>query len=420
MKIKCLWFAMLLVALCACEHSPQQNHYCINGKLSDKDDNMKRLLTGVSAVLTDKSGTVVYDGQVNLQDTISCRYSISDIPSGTYDLRFVGQYYHAVNREIQVDGDVNLDVELEPVRVVTVDHEEIRFEPRVETRSLTLTNESEQDVMFFITIDSELLTSCIVELSSPGLDRSSSGWAGYLRGSQSMTINIDVKRWQMGVVEGDFRIMASMPYGHENILIPMIVETSELDMSANVRGTVRDTAGNPLKGVAMFDHVTETFEFTDENGEYSFDYIPSTSSMIQVVAYSEYHMSQRLSEEYDVKEFVMDFTLEPVQNHITFDKKTIDFGSGVIVQGAEKETIEVNATSDAGGIVGFSVIRANRDIDFAISCNPASGAFNGSTKFVFSLARERSDGPGEYMSHFIITTQDAGSYIFPVTYTIVE
>ncbi len=420
MKIRILWFAALFVALCACEQSPRQDHYSINGRLSDKDDNMKRLLTGVSAVLTDKSGAVIYDGHVNLQDTIGCRYSIPDIPSGTYDLHFAGQYYHAVNREIQVNSDVTLDVEMEPIRVVTLDREEIRFEPRVNTRALTLTNESGQDVRFFITIDSELLTSCVVGLSSPGLDRNSSGWAGYLKENQSMTVDISILRGQMGVVEGDFRIMVTMPYGHENIVVPMIVETSELDMSANLRGTVKDTAGNPLQGVAMFNHVTESFAYTDENGVYSFDHIPPTSSMIEIVAYSEHHMYQRLSEEYAVKEFVMDFTLEPVQNHLTFDKKTIDFGAGVIVQGAEKETIEANAISDAEGIIGFSVIRAGRDIDFAISCNPASGAMNGSKKFVFSLARERSDGPGEYMSHFIITTQEAGSYVFPVKYTIVE
>ena len=190
-------------------------------------------------------------------------------------------------------------------------------------------------------------------------------------------------------------------------------------MSANLRGTVRDTDGNPLEGVAVWNNCSETFAYTDEYGGYSFDSLPYLS-MINVTAYSEYHAIQSKSEEYEVREFVMDLVLEPVANHVTFDRKSIDFGEGKIVTGAEKEKVEVNAVSDDGGIVEFSVVRATRDIDFAIGCTPASGAFKAAKKFTFTLDREKSEGLGEYGGYFIIQTMNAGSYVFPITYSNIE
>ena len=44
--------------------------------------------------------------------------------------------------------------------------------------------------------------------------------------------------------------------------------------------------------------------------------------MVRTEVFSEYHSFQTQSEEYEVKEFVMDFTLEPVRKHITFDSRT--------------------------------------------------------------------------------------------------
>ena len=159
--------------------------------------------------------------------------------------------------------------------------------------------------------------------------------------------------------------------------------------------------------------------YTDVNGEYSFETLPYIS-MVRTEVFSEYNSFQTQSEEYEVKEFVMDFTLEPVRKHITFDRNNIDFGEGRIVEGAEKEKIEVNATSDTGEIVNFSIVSTTREADFAISCNPASGALRGTKKFVFSLARERSAGLGEYKRNLVVRTEDAGSYVFTITYTNVE
>ena len=121
-----------------------------------------------------------------------------------------------------------------------------------------------------------------------------------------------------------------------------------------------------------------------------------------------------------MKEFVMDFTLQPAHKHITFDRKHIDFGEGKIIEGAEKEKIEVNATSDTGEMVTFSIVSTTREADFAVSYNPASGVLKDSKKFVFSLARERSAGLGGYERNLVVRTEDAGSYVFRITYTNIE
>ena len=199
----------------------------------------------------------------------------------------------------------------------------------------------------------------------------------------------------------------------------MRIETSERDVCANLRGTVRDVDGNPLEGVAVWNSCSETITYTDENGEYSFDVLPYIS-MIRTEVFSEYHAFQTKSEEYAVREFVMDFALEPVQKHITFDRKDIDFGEGRIVEGAEKEKFEVNATSDTGEWVEFSIVSTTREADFAVTWNPASGTIRPNTKFVFSLARERSKGLGEYVRNIVVRTKDAGSYVLTVTYRNVE
>ena len=128
-------------------------------------------------------------------------------------------------------------------------------------------------------------------------------------------------------------------------------------MYANLRGTVRDTEGKPLEGVAVWNSCTETITYTDSYGEYSFDALPSMS-MVWTEVFSEYHSFQTKSEEYEVKELVMDFTLEPVQKHITFDRKHVDFGEGRIVEGAEKEKIEAERAENAKMMEELRELRA--------------------------------------------------------------
>ena len=71
-------------------------------------------------------------------------------------------------------------------------------------------------------------------------------------------------------------------------------------------------------------------------------------------------------------------------------------------------------------MITFSIVSTTREADFAVTYNPASGVIKDTKKLVFSLARERSAGLGEYTRNLVVRTEDAGSYVFTVTYTNVE
>lgn len=415
---KILFF--LLIVFTACDSwQSQVGKYTISGTISDLEDNDARLMTGVSAVVRDGEGKTVFSGDAIAEGTVGSAYSIAGIPQGEYELEFKGNYYKSRIYDVTVDGDTELDVELEPVHMMIVGQQEVRFESRVSQQTLSVKNLSDKEVTFKISSDLTADDLFLLEMSAPGLRQVDSGWLGTITPSSSVEVAIRILRNTAEDVEGTLHISSTHPYKWERYDIPFIVETSEKDLYADLRGTVRDTAGNPLEGVAVWNNCTETIVFTDENGEYSFESL-SPLSMIQAVAYSEYHNVQSQSEEYDVREFTMDFALEPVDKHIVFDRKTIDFGAGVVVPGAAKETIIVNASCDAEGAIGFSLVRTTGEVDFAVDYTPASGAFVGSRKFTFSLDRERSAGKGEYKQNIVIQTIDAGSYVFPVTYEIID
>lgn len=410
----------LLIIFTACDSWQSQVHkYAITGNISDMDGNDARLMTGVGAVVRDNEGKIVFSGDAIAEGTVGATYSISGIPQGEYELEFKGTYYKPRVYDVVLNGDTELDVELEPVHMMIIEQPEVRFESRVSQQILSVKNMSDKEVTFKISTDLTPDDLFLLEMTAPGLRLVDGDWLGTIAPTATVEVDIKILRNNAEDVEGILHIASTHPYNWEKYDIPFIVETSGKDYSADLRGTVRDTAGNPLEGVAVWNNCTETIVFTDENGEYCFESLPHFS-MIQTVAYSEYHDVQSLSEEYDVREFTMDFALEPVDKHIVFDRKTIDFGAGVIVPGAGKETIVVNASCDAEETVGFSLVRTTREVDFAIDYTPASGAFIGNRKFTFSLDREKSAGKGEYKQNIIIQTMDAGSYVFPVTYEIVD
>lgn len=401
---------------CACDSLKNQvEGHSISGVISDMEGSQERLMTGVSAVVTNDSGMQVYSGSVIPEGTVGGGYSIEGIPPGKYEVVFQGDYYKPESYEVSVSGDTVLDVELEPIHLMAVEQDEILFGSRVNEQTLTIRNLSETQISFGIRTDLPVGDLFFLEMSAPGLKSDGRGWYGTLSPMSALDVRIKISRASMENVEGLLHIFSTDPYKWERFDLPLAVETSERDVCANLRGTVRDLDGNPLEGVAVWNNCSETITYTDEDGEYSFDVLPYLS-IITAEVFSEYHAFQTKSEEYEVKEFVMDFTLEPVQKHITFDRKDIDFGEGRIVEGAEKEKIEVNATSDTGDWIGFSIVSTTREADFAVSWNPASGSVRPTSKFVFSLARERSKGLGEYMRNIVVRTEDAGSYVFTITY----
>lgn len=413
-------FFCLMIICCACDPSlTQVGKYSISGTISDMEGSQERLMTGVYATVTNKTGGQVYSGEVIPEGVVGGSYAIKGIPQGEYDVVFQGDYYKPGSYVVSVSGDTELDVELEPIHLMTIDQNEVLFEPRINERVLTVRNLSETPINFGIRADMPMGDLFFLEISAPGLKPDGRGWHGTIDPMSSLDVNMKILRASMENVEGVLHIFSTAPYTWERYDIPMVIETSEKDMYANLTGTVRDVEGIPLEGVAVWNNCTETLTYTDENGQYSFETLPYIS-MIRTEVYSEYHHQQAQSEEYAVREFVMDFVLEPVDKHITFDRKYIDFGEGRIVDGAEKEKIEVNASSDTGEIVEFSIVSTTRDVDFAINYNPASGAFQGTRKFVFTLDRGRSKGLGEYTRNFVLRTEDAGSYVFRIAYTNIE
>lgn len=411
---------LILMICCACDSL--QNHvegHSIGGVISDIEGSPERLMTGVYAVVTNDAGEQVYSGDVIPEGTVGGSYSIEGIPSGEYEVMFHGDYYKQESYNVSVSGDTVLDVELEPIHLVEVEQDEILFESRVNEQTLTIRNLSEKPISFGIRTDLPVGDLFFLEMSASGLKQGDRGWHGTVSPMSALDVRIKISRASMENIEGLLHIFSTAPYNWERFDLPMRIETSERDVCANLRGTVRDVEGNPLEGVAVWNSCSETITYTDENGEYSFDVLPYIS-MIRTEVFSEYHAFQTKSEEYAVREFVMDFALEPVQKHITFDRKDIDFGEGRIVEGAEKEKFEVNAASDTGEWVEFSIVSTTREADFAVTWNPASGTIRPNTKFVFSLARERSKGLGEYVRNIVVRTKDAGSYVLTVTYRNVE
>ena len=418
--MKRLVMFMMLIACCACNLlSPQQEKHSISGVISDTEGGQERLMTGISAVVHDEEGVQVFSGDVIPEGAVGGSYSIPGVPDGEYEITFQGEYYKPRSYDVSVAGDTKLDAELEPIRILVAGQEEVRFASRVSRQILSVGNAGSKSMNIVLKAHMPQDALADLKITAAGLRKVDGSWIGSIAAGASLDMEIDILRYSAESFEGSLEIYCTDPYKWERCEVSVFVETTERDMCANLKGTVRDADGNPLEGVAVWNNCLETFAYTDENGGYSFDALPYLS-LISVTTYSEYHADQSTSEEYQVREFVMDFVLEPVSNHVTFDRKQIDFGGGKIVPGAETERIEVNAVSDDGGIVEFSVVRATRDIDMAIGCTPASGAFKETRKFTFTLDREKSDGLGEFGQYFIIKTMNAGSYVFPISYTNIE
>ena len=170
---------LILMICCACDSL--QNHvegHSIGGVISDVEGSAERLMTGVYAVVTNDVGSQIYSGVVIPEGTVGGSYSIEGIPSGEYEVVFHGDYYKQESYAVSVSGDTVLDVELEPIHLMEVEQDEIRFESRVNEQTLTIRNLSEEPLSFGIRTDLPVGDLFFLEMSAPGLKQGDRGWHG--------------------------------------------------------------------------------------------------------------------------------------------------------------------------------------------------------------------------------------------------
>ncbi len=414
-----------LAAFTACEELAMKKDvkYTISGTISDPASNGKRLLSGIHACVTGSSGMVVYNGPVQLTDTVSCRYSLKDIPAGDYTILFDGTYYAESQYHLSVKGDENLNVSLSPAPLFSVGTEQIRLGPRVQSQELILSNISGKDIA--IALRPDPATEKGIRAITPDLKHKlPNGWYGYLAAGETKRFTIEAVHEEEGLREGSLRICAGEPAWIETA-IPLSVETSGRDFHANVVGTVVDNQGNPLKDILIYCECTGTTTRTDENGRYAFEDLPYRSRF-HVTALPEFYQCKD-SEDFDyvVDEIVADLTLEPCTNHLVLDRNEVDFGTGSISgsDGSKPEIIKVLISLETDKEVNYRLTvydtSLNPVVAPGLNYSPTFADASIFPNLYFQLGRTVSDvGTHRYMA--LLKTDTAGAYLIPITYTNTE
>ncbi len=409
-------FLTCLAVLAACGEPAVEveQKYTISGKITDPDGNGKRLLTGINATVSGAGG-VVFDGPVNLSDTISCKYAIKDIPAGRYEFLFSGNCYRDSRFTLDVKGDMTLDVVLSPVQLVSVDKEELVFESRVKSQQFSITNISGQDLTLLIRSGGD--SGRFIRNVTPGL-KQESGWLLILAAGETQRITVEVFHEQEGVEEGQLEFSSLTTQEWIVSELPVRMETTSRDFYANLVGKVCDTQGNPLEGILIYCGCDGQTTLTDENGMYSFDDITG-SSMFRVAAISEYYKYKESDFiEYLVDELVADLTLEPCTNHLIFDRKEVDFGTGSISQASAPESITVNITAETDEPVYYNLQVFNSEFGVVPGLNyfPTAQYIENYPQITFQLSRSVSN-EGTFKLNAFLKTDTAGAYIIPITFT---
>ena len=409
--------SVAIFAACGEEPAPKEEQkYTISGKLIDPDANGRRLLTGIIATVTGTSG-VVYNDQVDIADTISCRYTLRDIPAGQYDLVFSGSYYQDSRYRLNVKGDETLDVELSPVQLLSLDKEILLFESRVKTQQFSVTNVSGQDLILFIRIGGG--SDRFIQKMTPG-SRQEGGWLLNLSAGETQRLTVEVFHEEEGVLEGQLEFCTVNTQEWKVTALPVRMETTSRDFNANLVGRVCDTQGNPLEGILMYCDCGGVTALTDENGKYSFDEL-SGSSMFRVAAISEYYkFKQSDLIEYVIDELVADMTLEPCTNHLIFDRKEVDFGTGSISKADmnKPEIITVNITAETEESVYYNLQVYNTEFGVVpgLTYSPTAQYVENYPQLSFQLGRSVSN-EGTFKLNAFLKTDTAGAYIIPITFT---
>ena len=418
MKRIALFLACMVVfAACGEEPAPKEEQkYTISGKLIDPDANGRRLLTGINATVSGTGG-VVYSGAVDISDTISCRYTLKDIPAGQYNLSFSGPYYKDSKYSLAVKGNETLDVELSPVQLVSIDKEILLFESRVKTRQFSVTNVSGQDLILFIRTGGG--SGRFIQKMTPG-SRQEGGWLLNLSAGETQRVTVEVFHEEEGVLEGQLEFCTVNTQEWKETALPVRMETTSRDFNANLVGRVCDTQGNPLEGILMYCDCGGLTTLTDKNGRYSFDEL-SGSSMFRVAAISEYYkFKQSDFIEYVIDELVADMTLEPCTNHLTLDRKEVDFGTGSISQAdmTKPEEITINITAETEESVYYNLQVFNTEFGAVpgLLYSPTAQYVENYPQITFTLSRSVSN-EGTFRLNAFLKTDNAGAYIIPITFT---
>lgn len=409
-------FVLCLAVFAACGEPAleEEAKYSISGKITDPAANGRRLLTGINAVVRGESGGVVFDGPVDLSDTISCRYAIKDIPSGVYDIVFSGSYYEASSYRVAVKSDSNLDVDLSPVKLLSIDTDNLYFGPRVKTREFTVTNVSGHDLNISLRGGRiQSITNC---------RKQDYGWLLTLSSGETKRLTVEVRHEQEGVEEGYLKFFATGPQEWAETMIPIKIETTSRDFYANLVGRVCDTEGHPLKGIPIFCECTDTPAITDEDGRYSFEDLPYRSSF-RVTALPEYYKCKDSDfVEYVIDEIVVDLVLEPCTNHLVLDRKEIDFGTGSISAAAaaeyNPETITIKMTAETDEPVYYNLHVYNTEFGVVPGLNywPTAQYVENYDTLTFTLSRGVSN-EGTFRLNALLRTDTAGAYLIPITLT---
>lgn len=392
----------------------EEPKYTISGKIIDPDGNGRRLLTGINAVVSGTGG-MIFNGQVELSDTISCRYTLKDIPAGEYSLTFSGSYYEESRYRLSVKGNENLDVQLSPVQLVSIDTEKLVFESRVKSKQFSITNVSGRDLVLFIRTGGG--SGRFIKSIKPGMQQTG-GWMLNLSAGETQRITVEVFHEQEGVEEGQLEFCSVNTQRWMETALPVRMETTSRDFYANLVGKVCDTQGNPLEGILMFCDCNGTTTLTDENGRYSFDDL-SGSSMFRVAAISEYYKFKESDFiEYVIDELVADMTLEPCTNHLILDRKEVDFGTGSISQADKPESITINITAETDESVYYNLQVYNTEFGVVpgLLYSPTAQYIENYPQITFQLSRSVSD-VGTFKLNAFLKTDNAGAYIIPITFT---
>ena len=395
---------------------PQDNEvFSVSGQIIEPNADYSRLMLDLRVTAKNNSNGKFYTGTVVLETSNICQYSFTDIPKGEYDILFSSSLYENLRYPIRVDGNKTLDVALSPIAMASLSVKKLLFATREKYQEFTITNISGKDFYFTLKLD-PVADRLVYTLS--GLRKVSEGWFGELAAGETKRISIEISRSETESKEGTLGIWVN---GIHDLSIPFVVETTNKDFYADVVGQVTDTQGNPLKDIPVFCDCSGTMTLTDMNGRYRFDEIPYRS-LIQVTAFPEFYNIKRSEDkEYEIKEVALNLTLEPCTNHLTFDKREIDFGTGSISASGGPETISITATSETGEPVAYYMeSELGQDgvatIIPGLGCNPVNGMFISPETFTFQLDRSKSK-VGEFQPSFILTTENAGAYFFPIKFT---
>ena len=407
-----------LAVFCGCVPSIRtEETYSISGEIIDPDACLARSLDGMRVSATDKSTGKVYAGSVGTEDAITCRYSLENLPSGEYVLGFSSPYYEPAEYSVALQGNKTMDVTLTPIPLFSLDVEALHFAPRVTVRKFSITNVSGKLVSLSLYPNDVI---ALLVRSIPGFQKMNGtiGWRGQLDAGETKTVTVEIKHDdEESLLEGALAIEID---GMRLSSLPLVIETTSRDFYANLVGRVTDMEGRPLKDIPVYCNCTDTIVLSDEDGRYSFDDLPYVSQ-VQVIALSEFY-NWKASEfkEYVRDELEINLSLERCQNHLTFDRKEIDFGTGSVSRPGAPVSFEINVTAETDEPVMFQVqTKVVGGNTYPGLHYVANGMIQSSKKLWFQL--DRSVGSvGDFEFTAILMTDTAGTYLIPVKFSNTE